>query len=174
MVDFTFLLFSVSSEPQKTWDKTLLSLWSQDVSPCPGNAESSSWSSGEERSVELAELSNPSPLRRAPVPLTVEDSSVPTTPEWVAWIFPGSVMASVTEYFQTPFFVQMWGCWTRWFSSLHLLPGAGLLTSSGQTGWTSFPHSLFPLVFEKTPVIFIIKVFWGRLRMILLPAFFLP
>lgn len=66
--------------------------------------------------MELAGLSNTVlPFLWALVPLTVEDSSVPTAPELGGMDFPRASHGLCNNIFHTPFFVWKWGCWTRCF-----------------------------------------------------------
>lgn len=83
--------------------------------------------------------------------------------------FPLPAMASIADYFSNPTLRAGRGLTGLGVPPLHLSPGAGLLISSGQTGWTLFLPSSFPLVFEKTPDDFYKGVLWGRIRMILTP-----
>lgn len=119
--------------------------------------------------MELAGPCHCLPFLWAVVPLTVEDSIVPTIPEVGGMNFPLPAMASRADYFSNPTLRAGRGLARLGVPPLHLSPGVGLLISSGQTGWTLSLPSSFPPVFEKTPDDFYKGVLWGRIRMILTP-----
>lgn len=123
--------------------------------------------------MELAGPCHCLPFLWAVVPLTVEDSIVPTIPEVGGMNFPLPAMASVADYFSNPTLRAGRGLARPGRAGLgfllHLSPGAGCLISSGQTGWTLSLPSSFQPVFEKTPDDFYKGVLWGRIRTVLTP-----
>ncbi|GAB1287824.1 hypothetical protein APTSU1_000305400 [Apodemus speciosus] len=69
-------------------------------------------------------------------------------------------VASIADYLSNPTLRAGRGLAGLGVPPLRLSPRAGLLISSGQTGWTLSLPSSFPPVFEETPNDFI-KVFCG-------------
>lgn len=97
----------------------------------------------------------PRPHAWALVPRAASDSSVPSLRSWLARVFSGPALASTVNCFQPPFFLleEGWLDLVVFFPLIYLSPGAGVLISSGQTGW----H--IPTV-AQPPVTFV-KVFGG-------------
>lgn len=121
--------------------------------------------------MELAGLCHCLPFLWAVVPLTVEDSIVPTTPEVGGMNFPLPAMASIAEYFSNPHSLcWTWGCWTGGFllftflleldSSFPQDRLAGHCSCLGSSRWSlESPNDLY-------------KGVWGRVRIILTPNLF--
>lgn len=162
ILNLTPFPFPVSKKTQKTWNKILPAWWSQEASPCPSNAEfSSSWSSQKEYNGGSG--SSPSPSPSLWMGISASDSwgqQHLSTSELGGTDFQ---LASLGFHnwivFKPPFLLLEVGLLDLvvFFLFIYLSPGAGLLISSGQTGWHII--STFTLSLKEDPCN-LCKGFW--------------